>query len=180
MRCYFEWELKLTLSFLLWEIALYAPSCRLEFNILQICPTSPIFNNVEMILQNKFQKLGLRNYDSPVPVSSMPNVIMSSILGSNNLKQETVWILDCVVKSYAGMSCCRMKAPLTYSVLMPEEEIKFFISTLLFGSLKSLKVFIKPFEAPQRSVTIKIEVNFYFDKTFWNARGGKCCYVSWQ
>ena len=33
--------------------------------------------------------------------------------------------------------------------------------------------FIKPFEAPQRSVNIKILVNFYFNATFWKAGGGK-------
>ena len=30
--------------------------------------------------------------------------------------------------------------------------------------MKALKAFIKPFEAPQRSVKMKIEVNFYFNK----------------
>ena len=39
--------------------------------------------------------------------------------------------------------------------------------------MKVLKAFIKPFEAPQRSVKIKIWVNFYFSKTFWNAEDGK-------
>ena len=39
--------------------------------------------------------------------------------------------------------------------------------------MKALKALIKPFEAPQRSVTIKIEVNFYFNTTFLNARGGE-------
>ena len=38
---------------------------------------------------------------------------------------------------------------------------------------KSLKAFIKHFEAPQRSVKIKIQLNFYFNKTFRNSRGGK-------
>ena len=32
--------------------------------------------------------------------------------------------------------------------------------------MKALKAFIKPFEAPQRSVKIKIKVNFYFNTTF--------------
>ena len=49
---------------------------------------------------------------------------------------------------------------------------KFFILTLLFGAskdfIKALKGFIKPFEAPQRGVNIKIYVkiyvNFYFKK----------------
>ena len=31
----------------------------------------------------------------------------------------------------------------------------------------------KNFEASHRSVKIKIRVNFYFNATFWNARGGK-------
>ena len=39
--------------------------------------------------------------------------------------------------------------------------------------MKALNAFIKPFEAPQRSVKIKISVNFYFNSTFLNARGGK-------
>ena len=30
----------------------------------------------------------------------------------------------------------------------------------------------KPIEAAQRDVKIKIWVNFYFNRTFWNARGG--------
>ena len=36
-----------------------------------------------------------------------------------------------------------------------------------------MKAIIKHFEAPQRSVKIKISVNFYLNSTFWNARGGK-------
>ena len=38
------------------------------------------------------------------------------------------------------------------------------------GFMKTLKAFIKPFEAPQRSVDIKIQLNFYFNTTFRNAR----------
>ena len=41
-----------------------------------------------------------------------------------------------------------------------------------YESLKAFP-FIKPFEAPQRSAKIKIWVNFHFNATFWNARGGK-------
>ena len=42
------------------------------------------------------------------------------------------------------------------------------------GFMKALKAFIKPFEAPQRSVTIKmLKLNFYFNTTFWNGMGGK-------
>ena len=41
-----------------------------------------------------------------------------------------------------------------------------FIFTLLCGAsesfMKAFKAFIKPFEAPQRSVKIKIEVNFFY------------------
>ena len=29
---------------------------------------------------------------------------------------------------------------------------------------------LKPYVAPQKSVKIKIQVNFYFNATFWNAR----------
>ena len=52
---------------------------------------------------------------------------------------------------------------LTLPVSIPDEERKltyFFISTLLCGAskgfMKAFKAFIKPFEAPQRSVEIKI------------------------
>ena len=37
----------------------------------------------------------------------------------------------------------------------------------------ALKAFINPFEAPQRSVQIKIYLDFYFNATFKNARDGK-------
>ena len=37
----------------------------------------------------------------------------------------------------------------------------------------ALKVFIKPFEAPQRSMEIKILLNFYYNKSFRNARDVK-------
>ena len=36
--------------------------------------------------------------------------------------------------------------------------------------MKTFKAFIKPFEAPQGSVKIKILVNFCFNATFCNAR----------
>ena len=36
--------------------------------------------------------------------------------------------------------------------------------------MKALKAVVKPFEAPQRSVKIKIQLNFYFNTTFRNAR----------
>ena len=39
--------------------------------------------------------------------------------------------------------------------------------------MKALKAFIKHFEVPQRSVKIKIYVNFHFNTTFWNERGRK-------
>ena len=56
----------------------------------------------------------------------------------------------------------------------PEEKeknnLKIFIFTLYCGAsagfMKALKVFIKPFEAPQRNVKIKIYANFYFNTTF--------------
>ena len=38
-----------------------------------------------------------------------------------------------------------------------------FIFALLFGASKG---FMKAFEAPQRSVNIKSQVNFYFNTTF--------------
>ena len=37
----------------------------------------------------------------------------------------------------------------------------------------SLRAFIKPFKALQRSMKIKTYVNFYSNSTFWNAQGGK-------
>ena len=60
---------------------------------------------------------------------------------------------------------------------MRKIQLKIFIFTLLFGAskgfIKAFKVFIKPFEAPQRSVKIKIQVNFYFNTTFENAWDGE-------
>ena len=40
--------------------------------------------------------------------------------------------------------------------------------------METLKAFIKSFEAPQRSVKIKIYVSFYFNTIFWNTQGEKC------
>ena len=60
---------------------------------------------------------------------------------------------------------------LTLSTPIPDKEKKssIFIFTLLCGGSKGfMKPFIKPFEAPQRSVKIKI-----FNTTFRNTRGGK-------
>ena len=39
--------------------------------------------------------------------------------------------------------------------------------------MKAFKAFIKPFEAPKRSVKIKIQVNFYFKSTLTYTTGGK-------
>ena len=39
--------------------------------------------------------------------------------------------------------------------------------------MKALKAFIKPFEAPQRSVKIKISVNFNFNINLLNAQDGR-------
>ena len=39
--------------------------------------------------------------------------------------------------------------------------------------MKALKAFMEPFETPQRSVKIKIQLDFYFNTTFRNARDGK-------
>ena len=68
----------------------------------------------------------------------------------------------------------------TYPVPIPDKEKKLtsiFIFTLLCGAskgfMKALKAFIKPFEVPQRSVKIKILVNFYFNINFLNAQDGK-------
>ena len=51
------------------------------------------------------------------------------------------------------------------------------VLTLNVPILKALKAFIKPFEAPQRSVKIKIEVNLYFNINYLNAQDGKCYIV---
>ena len=40
--------------------------------------------------------------------------------------------------------------------------------------MKAFKAFIKPFEAPQKSVKIKMEVNFYFNVTILNPPDRKC------
>ena len=66
----------------------------------------------------------------------------------------------------------------TVPILGKEKKINLiFISILLCdvskGFMKALRAFLKPFEAPQRSVKIKIWVNFYFCTTFLNACGGK-------
>ena len=57
---------------------------------------------------------------------------------------------------------------LTLPISIPEEEkklIQIFILTLLCdaskGFIKTLKAFIKPFEAPQRRAKIKIWINLY-------------------
>ena len=57
---------------------------------------------------------------------------------------------------------------------LTEIFIFMFLWGTSIGFLKALKAFIKPFEAPQRSVEIKIKLksNFHFN-TFWNKRGGK-------
>ena len=39
--------------------------------------------------------------------------------------------------------------------------------------MKALKAFIKAFKAPQRSVKIKIYVNFHFNAIFGTVRGRK-------
>ena len=62
---------------------------------------------------------------------------------------------------------------LTLNVPIPDKKKKsteILIFTLLCGVSKgfmnTLKAFIKPFEAPEGSVKIKIQVNFYFNTTF--------------
>ena len=59
-----------------------------------------------------------------------------------------------------------------------EKLSSIFIFTLLCGAakgfMKAMKAFTKPFEAPKRSVKIKIELNFYFDTTCrntWDVKG---------
>ena len=70
---------------------------------------------------------------------------------------------------------------LTLNAPIPDKKknlTKIFIFALFCGAskafMKAFKTFIKPFETPQRSVKIKIKVNFYFNTTVWNAQDGKC------
>ena len=63
---------------------------------------------------------------------------------------------------------------LPISILEVEKKLSYIlIFTLICGASKSfikvLKAFIKPFEAPQRSVKTKTLLNFYSNKTFRNA-----------
>ena len=51
--------------------------------------------------------------------------------------------------------------PILGSCVRIKINISFYFQTSLW-CLQRLKGFIKPFEAPQRSVKIKIEVNFFF------------------
>ena len=69
---------------------------------------------------------------------------------------------------------------LTRLFSIPDKEKKFkliFISTLFCGAskgfMRAFKAFIKPSEAPQRSVKIKIQLNFHFNTTLRNARDVK-------
>ena len=68
---------------------------------------------------------------------------------------------------------------LTPPVPIQDEEKKiklnFFFSSLwcLKSFMMTLKALIKPFEAPQRSVKIKIQLNFYFNATSRHTREGK-------
>ena len=57
-----------------------------------------------------------------------------------------------------------------------KKKTQIFIFTLLCGAskvfIKAFKASIKTFEAQRRSVKIKIEVSFYFNINFLNARDG--------
>ena len=68
-------------------------------------------------------------------------------------------------------SCIEIKIKLNFFFHTSLWCLKKFYEGL--KDFKSLKAFIKHFEAPQRSVKIKIQLNFYFNKTFRNSRGGK-------
>ena len=61
-------------------------------------------------------------------------------------------------KILADFEIC-ISVPLTQSRTKRKKKLNFYF-TLLYGAskgfMKALKVFIKPFEAPQRSVKIKI------------------------
>ena len=69
---------------------------------------------------------------------------------------------------------------LTLPIPIPDKQKKLteiFLFTLPCGASKSFmklfKAFIKPFEAPQRKVKIKISVNFHFNINFLTAQDGK-------
>ena len=84
---------------------------------------------------------------------------------------------------YVQLDCCArldVALILTFPVPITDKQRKLtkkFIFILLCGAsksfIKAFKALVKPFEVPQRSLKIKIFVNFYFDTTFANARGGK-------
>ena len=62
---------------------------------------------------------------------------------------------------------------LTLPIPIPDEEKKFtyiFTFTLLCGTSKG-KAFIKPFEAPQRSVKVKIFTKFFHFVRDWAVKG---------
>ena len=71
--------------------------------------------------------------------------------------------------------------PLTIPVPILEVERKitldfYFYSSFLCASkgfMKALNAFIKPFEAPQKSVKMEIYVNFYFNESFCDSLSGK-------
>ena len=54
-----------------------------------------------------------------------------------------------------------------------KNNLNFHFHTCLWCLKRPIKAFIKPFEAPQWSVKIKIYINFYFNTSFWNTRDGK-------
>ena len=68
---------------------------------------------------------------------------------------------------------------------MPDKEKKinlnFYFHTLcgaLKGFMKALKAFIKPFEAPQRSVKIKVKLIFIqLAEMYWAGRVKKCSFL---
>ena len=72
-------------------------------------------------------------------------------------------IVNYVFQTYTGWSITKARSCLTLNIPIPDKVKKLrkmFIFTLLCGVskgfMKALKAFIKPFEAPQRSVKIKI------------------------
>ena len=59
------------------------------------------------------------------------------------------------------------------NIFMKKIKLNFYFHNSLWclkRFYQGLKVFIKPFEGPQRSVKIKIELNFYFNTAFKNDR----------
>ena len=89
---------------------------------------------------------------------------------SNSVFEKCIALMHCTIAVLITLpapcvseSCIKVKVNLTLPTPIPDKEKKLtqiFIFTLLCGAskgfMKAFKAFIKPFEAPQRSVKMKI------------------------